>query len=274
VGPVSKYISRRYRATKNFAKSPSDGRLLLYQMGKVGSTALAETLLECGKWVLHVHSLNAATLGGDLRGGIKANETPAPSTVDGFVLARILPKLVDELRVITLIRDPVARDLSEFFQSLSQTEAGNRLLAAGDYAAIRAEYLVNNTLDYTLGWFDFELSRFLGIDIYALPFDPEKGTAVYRKSNINLILLKSEIDTQAKALALSRWLEIDSLSIQSSNVSKDKTYGDVYRRLVTEVQLPNWLVEKATDSRFTRHFYSEQERNAMVLRWTRGANER
>jgi len=212
VGPVSEYICRRYRATKKFAKSPSDRRLLLYQMGKVGSTAVAESLRERGKWVLHVHSLNAATLGEGLRDAIKSNEMPAPSTVNGFVFARILPKLVDELRVITLVRDPVARDLSVFFQNLSQTEAGKRLLDAGDYAAIRAEYLANNTLDYTLGWFDFELNRFLGIDVYAVPFDTEQGTAVFRSSSINLILLKSELDKQAMALALTRWLGIDSLS--------------------------------------------------------------
>jgi len=116
----------------------------------------------------------------------------------------------------------------------------------------------------------------LSIDVYPVPFDPEKGTSVYRSSSINLISLKSNFDKQAMALALafSRWLGIDSLSIQRSNASKEKTYGDVYHRFLAAVQPPHWLVEKAIDSRFSRHFYSEHERSTMVVRWTRGPSER
>jgi len=78
---------------------------------------------------------------------------------------------------------------------------------------------------------------------------------------------------QAKVLALSRWLEIDSLSIQRSNVSNDNTYGEAYLRFEADVQALNWVFGKAEDTRLTRHFYSEHERDAVVLYWARRANQ-
>jgi hypothetical protein len=235
-------------------------------MGKVGSTAVAEALRKYGFWVLHIHSLNAPVAREYLKTAIAANQSPPPATIDTFAYSLTSPLISAGTRVITLVRDPIARDLSDFFQVLSPAT-----LEHEDHAGLLAQYLSANTLDHTLGWLDHEIKRFLGIDVYASDFDPNRGARTYRENDVHLLLLKAELGQAHMSKEIEDWLGIESLPIEIANDSRAKDYGNAYGDFLTTVRLPESLVARVFDSKYARHFYSAEQRGELVDRWTKGA---
>ena len=263
---------RRYRVVGDFARGVRKERVLLYQMGKVGSTALSDALVEQGYWVLHIHSLDAEVQREAVRRSLALGDLGPPSILRGFALGKQLAKVHADLPVLTAVRDPLARDLSDFFQRIALTDEGRALIDSGRSAALLDAYLGNGqfaqSLGHTLGWLDAELKRFLGVDVYAQPFDPSRGTAEYRHGSFRVLLVRAELEREAKERALSDWLGIPSVSVKRSNVSAAKAYGEAYRDFLAAVALPQYLVTSVMESKLVRHFYSDDERERMFRRWT------
>jgi hypothetical protein len=273
---VSNSLARRiraeYRAVRYFAQGARNERVLLYQMGKVGSTALSDALVQQGYWVLHIHSLDARTQREALKSYMSRGDIGPPSILYGLVLGKQLARLRGELPILTAVRDPLARDLSYFFQHMAATDEGRALIENGRTGALLDAYLREDycscTLGYTLSWFDDELKRFLGVDVYGQPFDTVRGAAEYQRGPFRVLLVRSELGREAKQGAVAEWLGVRSISMRRSNVSAAKTYGTAYREFLAAVSLPDYLVTSVLESKLARHFYSDEERERMFRRWT------
>ena len=84
-------------------------------------------------------------------------------------LLRHLPTPEHPWLVVTIVREPAMRAISDFFQS------GQRLGRLGDDASTTARFVrfaAADGIPRTVDWFDRELGPTLGIDVYDHPFDP------------------------------------------------------------------------------------------------------
>ncbi len=91
-------------------------RILIYQMGKVGSTSVQRSLYDAGVGPLHVHYIHA-----DLSHMERFTETEKDFPLHfyiGRVLRYYLAITSHRLKIITLVRDPIARFVSAQFQTL------------------------------------------------------------------------------------------------------------------------------------------------------------
>jgi hypothetical protein len=274
--------------------------LLVYTMGKVGSSSLARSLQKAAPEldVLHLHRLVPEHLAraDDLyREAARGHEgTPAARTfrphhvwLGQHLSGRIDrgPPGGDRWTVITLIRDPVARNVSSFFQNLflffGYDWAGQLLskspdtvvadlerLFLGSYARERWWALGKDANPLT--WFDDELRTVFGVDVLAEPFPTDIGFKIHEGPRARVLLIRLEDLDRCAPEAIQAFLGLRAFEPQRRNVASGKPYASLYRRFVESIDLPTEYVDRLYGSRVARHFYTERELASFRSRALRG----
>ncbi|MEO1287299.1 MAG: putative capsular polysaccharide synthesis family protein, partial [Chloroflexota bacterium] len=178
--------------------------LLVYQMGKVGSSTIASTVDTYAQYpVYHVHNLRPKHLQGltqDLssRGIAIPPHLYTGKMVSQHIIARGLPA-----KIITLVRDPIARALSDFFQNYT-FHTGKTFV--NDLAIVQdhiESHLKRDHFDYPLRWFQNEFQPILGIDVFEHPFPHEQGYLRIKTEGYDILLLRIETDDAIITQALA-----------------------------------------------------------------------
>ena len=226
-GPVGRLRYRSYRLAKAYyhlallrmQRRDREPPILVYQMGKVGSRTVLASLREAGTAarIFHVHVLTREGIEreerlhrANWRGDARANHVWKSQH-----LRRRLEDPSDETRwdVVTLVRDPVARNVSSFFQ------IGERALGLDlgpDQPAVSVEELTRRFLedfdghDTPLTWFDDELAPVFGIDVFTRPFPYEQGFDIYEGDRARVRLLRLEDLSASAATAFDRFLGLEN----------------------------------------------------------------
>ncbi len=241
--------------------------IYVYQMAKVGSSAVYEALRKRGLPVFHFHRMNREHLERMRARRAALGWTPLPPFEGDVLGLRLYDTLVRRGRrakIITLVRDPIARNLSSYFEFVDliwNTHDAHLSVSTDDLHRGFAERFPH---DEALTWFDDELRTIFGIDVYEHPF-PASG----HQRIGDLLILKSELDDATKAAAVAEFLAIRKLTLKSVNVTGAKAKGDAYRRFRETLRLDPAYVDRMLDARYTRHFYTDTEREAMRRKYLR-----
>ncbi len=217
--------------------------ILIYQMGKVGSRSVYESLLACDVKAIHFHRMEA-----------------------GYT-REIAHR--DQVRVITLVREPIDRHISGFFQNFELHTGVAYEQATFDLAALFKIFLDKKHFSHPPLWFDREMKIQLGIDVYDYPFPQEKGYLAIRQDKYEMLILKLELDDTIKEKVISEFVGLDNFELVRKNVAQDKIYAKTYREFKKALRLPEQLIETMCNARYTRHFYSQTEIEAMRAKYER-----
>lgn len=175
-------------------------------------------------------------------------------------------------KVISLVRDPIAINVSGFFQIIDHylPNFGQRYRAGSVKIddAIRV-FLDEFDHEEPLTWFDVELKATLGIDVFGSPFPKSKGYEIYRKEHIEFMVLRLEDIDQRAGEAFKHFLDIENLKLVRSNVADDKSYNTAYREFKDAIKLPRSYLEMMYESRHVRHFYTDEEILGFRTKWLR-----
>lgn len=269
--------------------------VIVYSVGKVGSTSVAATLEEKlpGRSVSHVHWLRSEHLRADeahYKGRARAYRGTRR-------MARFLPRYVwlgqhlcnaiatapaaTVWDVVTLVRDPVRRNVSAFFQNLEPMFdfwPGEELKtrSADEVAARLVELFLdsyvagNSPVEHDgdpLTWFDLELKPVFGVDVFARPFPVAQGYEIYSGPNSRLLLVRLEDLDRVAGRAFAEFLGVDVSNVVQRNEASDKVYADVYRRFTKLLKMPRPYLDRMYSSRYSRHFYTPAELAAFRSRW-------
>lgn len=179
-------------------------------------------------------------------------------------LMRHLPTPQHPWLVVTVVREPVMRSTSDFFQS------GRRMGRLHDESTTKSlfeRFAAEQGIPRTVDWFDRELKPSLGVDVYDHPFDPSLGYGLIETPSIRMLLLRQE-SLDAAPGALGRFLGLPGdLEIVQENVGSGKEYSDLYASVLRDVRFPKATLDLAYSSRFSRHFYSPEENEEFRRRW-------
>lgn len=264
-------------------KSRNRQTVIVYQMGKVGSKTVVQSLRALRNMtVYHVHSLTQD--GTDKAENLYKNNFDQLRRIDNHVLwSQYLRKQLDEglkgqekWKVVTLVRDPIAKNISSFFQNLGSFidyEYKNKI------ESMKMEDIVDELIqlfldkfgnhEQPLTWFDRELKTVLDIDVFSSEFPKSKGYKTYESEHADLLLLRIEDLNECASNAFKNFLDIDEFTLTKSNVGDNKAYRDIYRRFLKSIVLPDSYIDKMYTSKYMRHFYSEEEIEAFKARWHR-----
>jgi hypothetical protein len=249
--------------------------ILVYQMGKVGSSTVVQVLesLRLPSPVLHLHTLQRHNLAQAIsrqRGSVR------PRLHEHLLVSGLLiPRLPFPCRVITLTREPIARVISFVFEDRWK-KIPDALRRDGTIDVARARHVIEEMLRADNGhadptyWFEEELQAVFGMDVFSRPFDRERGYMQLERDEISLLVLRLEDLDRVLAPALAHFLDVPAEKIRpsSANVGARKGYGATLKEVKATLQLPDELLDRIYGTRYAQHFYAEE---AALLRskWAR-----
>jgi len=93
------------------------------------------------------------------------------------------------------------------------------------------------------------------------------GYRIYRRNNVDLLLIRLENLNQCAAAAFKEFLDIDGFTLIDANVASEKVYAPLYKEMKGRIRLPESYLDAMYQSKYTRHFYSEEEIRRFRERW-------
>lgn len=274
------YLIRQLVREKAYVKKPSVP-ICVYQMGRVGSTSVKYSLEEYYKShfleipVFHGHFLNEfETLEKRAKKDLESTTNFMKDLVNvELAFSKVLYKIKknDKVKIISLVRDPIARNVSTFFYALDEfipnwEERRNKENLSVDVL----QQIFLNKQNYALTafhWFEEQMEPVFGIDVYASPFPMEKGYKVYSSPKADLLLLRLESLDDCAQEAFDEFLGIPDFKLSKVNTGESRKAGELYR-LFKEKPLPREYVEWSYSFKLALHFYTKEEIELFIKRWT------
>ncbi len=271
VAAVKQVCMQTLTARKIFMQ-PKKDKVLIYQMGKVGSTNLIYHLLRANIDAYQVHRMDPA-YSRELLRQYRSNSN-APYRFSTIVGRQFRKKLLDTdtgaaIKVLCPLREPVGRNISHFFQDIERFI--DRSDPPSDISQLRQTFVDRFEHDYPQEWFDKEFAKSLKFNIFQNEFPKELGFKVYElTSRISLFVFKIELASGSKFKnAFKDYLGIEYPDEPEKNVGSQKKYGQLYKMFKDDLKLPNDLLDRVYTSQFATHFYSDEELSDAKERYRR-----
>ncbi|MFO7942916.1 MAG: putative capsular polysaccharide synthesis family protein [Anaerolineales bacterium] len=242
--------------------------VLIYQMGKVASTSVYMSLKESTNFdVFHTHRLNPENIAKVKEEHLQRGDMPPDDTRGLYLYNRLIEPRQKSTRIITLVREPVGRNISAFFQNLETFKCGEDAHNTLEIEELVRDFIYEYNHDVPLTWFDKELRVTTGTDVYRHPFPREKGYQVIDQPPFYVLVIRHDLTDEEKESCIAEFLDLDSFHITRMNVSSSKEYSETYRVFLDSIQLPKDYVGRMLSSKYARHFYSPDERKTLYQRW-------
>jgi hypothetical protein len=196
----------------------------------------------------------------------KSNVTPYNERI-GPILCNKISKGKRKAKIITLVREPLSRNISAFFQNFQIYIGSDKNVTDYQLNKLIDIFIKEYSHDVPLQWFNFEFEKATGINVYNYPFPKHKGYMKIEENNIELLLMKLEIPDTLKESVIADFMHLDKFRLISKNIGKDKTYSKTYQQFKKTVRLPSTYIHKMLSSQYARHFYSEKDISALWVKW-------
>jgi hypothetical protein len=270
-----------WRARYETAELDTGAAVLVYQMGKVGSGSVMRALEAEAVPAFHVHNLapDQLTRSGELHRNAFGRFDIDYTWYIGCALSRRIQAAPPgrRFRVITLVRDPIAREVSGIFQvpelyGPDLVDAERRFDVERVLARLRVRFCEEpeNGCGYTFTWFDREVRAVLGVDVLGSPFPRERGYTVLTGERASVLVLRTEDLDQTLVPGLEELLGVRKhVAAPRANVRDDEgRAAAAYREVRERLRLPREVVRQIYAHPFVRHFYPDAMIERFAARWT------
>lgn len=273
------YVDRAYY-TARFAWrfATSDEILLIYSPGRCGSVSVLRSLerLQLRSPLFNIHRMN--------RDRIK-DYTPWPdgqAFLESYLARRLDRRWTDKTwKVIVLVREPIARQISLFCKALFvdqpemavQFNAGQLSADALRDLFLREFFHLDDGPTYSpkhlLDWCDNEIKRVFGIDLFERAFPKTSGYDLLTSERLTMLVIKTERINGCWNEAIRSLLGVTCPLVTTNKADEQRYYG-AYRVLQDGMILPGWYLERMHESKYARHFYTDDELRAVRAKHTAG----
>lgn len=269
--PANQYQRRLTRGVSEVSQA-FDGKdkiVLVHTYGKVGSTAIHKAIDKLpGFASFQTHVLSESGVA-DAQSSHPGRPAEIHTMVGEAFRGALQSHPETHVRVITLVRDPVARAVSDLFENpdyfVNQGDLSEMPLAKLVDLAVE---LVPKGLAVSEQWFDHELGGLLGFDLFARDFDRMKGFEIFREGRFELLAGKLERLSDDGAGILGRFLDIGGdFPISKTRARSGTTTGLLYEQVRQNLKLPAKVLDEVYSSRMCRHFYTPEELERFWKRW-------
>ena len=176
------------------------------------------------------------------------------------------------LKVISLTREPIGRNISAFFHNFERDTAGPYADSKFSIEELRSLFLSNHDHEFPLKWFDKTIPHNFDIDVFSRPFPPY-GFTTCSNGNVSLLVVRSEIPDSEKVTAIKEFLGFREFQLVNTNIGSRKNYAETYRAFSENVRLPSEYVAKMCESRYFTHFYDQTAISTARQKWSEDAVE-
>jgi hypothetical protein len=243
--------------------------VLVYQMGKVASKSIVATIGRYPQYrAFHVHSLDLQGLKQKIANSRREGRIRQyVATSEWRTTYDLVVKPERNIKIITLVREPIGRNISAFFQGLDKWARVENAHLNVPIETLAETFHRDYPHTRPLTWFDDELKAVTGIDVYAHPFPKADGHQRLRQGRFDVLIMRHDLPDPVKAKCMSEFLDIPGIEIVRDNESENKAYADCYRAFQAAVRLPPEYIEEMLGSKYARHFYPEDEIERLRGKW-------
>ena len=147
------------------------------------------------------------------------------------IYCEILKSLNDKKwKIITFVRDPIAKNVSDFFQNLSNPFFHrNGTIEKKKVDELIQHFLNNFHHRWVLHWLDQNINDVFGIDVFSQPFPKEKGYQIFKTNNIEILIIRTEdINSKIKD-AIAEFMNLQDFNVIETNIGNRKNYARKYK---------------------------------------------
>jgi len=287
---VYSYISNRINMWKTERQLKQEllnnsSVIFVYQMGKVGSVSTYLTLKKKlpDQAIYHIHNLNSEHFS-KIWEAMQLDQHYHAFTFGHSCITKYLSEHIEEIKgqksikIITGVREPIARNISWFFQIIDCACVFPEFFIKYEKGLITMDDIIKKfwSQNFVYGkqydWFEEELEAVFGIDIASIDFPKEKGYAIanFPDRNIELLVLKLEKLDSCLKEALETFLEVENLNCERLDPAEFLDENDylIYENLRKSLTFSDEYLEEIYDQPLVRHFYTDEEINKFKLKWS------
>lgn len=243
--------------------------VLIYTMGRVSSGSCSIALMKAGfESRYHVHVMNE-----DWRkysGAASPEKSMTAQQEARYHFDRDVRKnIIDakkECLVVSLVREPLTRNMSAFFMNKVDKKGVADKTAEG----LRRAFLKNYPHFVPLEWYHREFNKSLDVDVFETPFDADLGYKVIEKGQFKILLLRTEMTNEQKGEALSEFLNRPiemEVSRKSDKYELKEETNELYREFKKQVSFREEFLDFLYASEYARHFMKPEEIKHLRDRW-------
>ncbi|MDJ0729934.1 MAG: putative capsular polysaccharide synthesis family protein [Crocosphaera sp.] len=251
--------------------------ILVHQMGKVGSMSIYNSLkrLDLDIPIYHTHNLIPKNFK-NFDNKIKIQPYLAQKEqliTEWCIYHKILQGVNNKKwKIITLVREPIAKNISDFFQNLNNPFFHRN----GTIENKEIDELIQYFLDgfhhrWVLNWLNQNINDVFGIDVFSQEFPKDKGYQIFTTNNVEILLMRTEdINLRIKD-AMKEFMNLQEFNIIKTNIGNKKNYAQKYKKFKESIRLPQSYIDEMYNSKYTQHFYSEEEIEKFKAKWLKKA---
>lgn len=166
-------------------------------------------------------------------------------------------------KVLTAVRDPVARNISWFFELHGDEMIGKPL------TVIRDHFFSENHIDheYPVRWFETVFAPFFGIDaITGRLFARKRGWSIIEN---RFLIVRAEDMSGVLANAMKKLFGDRPEVEHRAETEITRQYGGDYIDFVDWVRFDRAYLDRMYNSRYVKHFYTAEEIKGFYRQWER-----
>ena len=234
-------------------------RIIVYNMGKVASTSIYNALKKRNDcYGFHTHSLTQL----EVNDSFWDRNRRIRHCIS---LAKHIIQPKHPTKIITLVRDPLARNISAYFETNKKAKAPN-------FDTTKINYLIEDFIEHfnhheNEDWYQNEFNRALDTDIFAYEFDRERGWSIFKNGSFEVLVLKTSLPDSEKTKQIEQFTGIENLVINRINETGAKKASSCYKQFKETIKFPDQIAQSIIRSRFTQHFFTESEICNMRKQW-------
>lgn len=256
--PISWFIAMKVKQ----AMKRSERLILVHTIGKVGSSSVFESLKKAfshSTAIFHVHSLNPARIAeqksyyrNSKRGSIPMH------LIISTAISEQLASFSGSVYVITLVREPIARELSSIFQDYFNF-SDDPDISSGLMRSVAEEKIKGlSVILPEETWFDAEVKDVFGIDVMEGHFPLERSYRTWRTETTSFALIRMEDLSDRFSTVVLELFGEENVELERVNDSSDKFYNDSYKAESNSFKIPRDRLEAILDRPFLKKFYSDR----------------
>jgi len=236
---------------------------VVYTMGKVASSSTSGAIQAAGMTCHDIHTLTHKNLLNQVQYWLEKDKFPPQHVCVSMAYREQVLLKRNKCFYISLVRDPVARNMSAFFENLHLL--GEEGKNETDPEKLFDYFSRNYQHTAPLTWFDREFKAELGIDVYARPFNHKDRYS--RLDGASGVLFRADCPDEVKSRVLSKALG-RTITVGRLNDGNNKYYSEAYNKMKKMVTFPSQFLDEMYDSAFVRHFWTPDEIDKMKSNWT------
>lgn len=238
--------------------------IVIYTLGKSGSSSVFYTLMNelPFKNIFHLHFLSDHWIKNIFPG--TPHERNIHKANSYFKHLRNQKKTKKKIKYITLVREPISRDISGFFQNY---RLSNFKIDKNNIESIR-KTISNSGHELSTTWFDSDFLQHTNFDVFNTKFDKKKGYQIYEinQSEEVLIILTHRL-SEVFEKAIFQFLNLEVEKLINFNISSNKKDAKVIQNLKNNYFEEDNVIDEVYSSKFMNHFFYDHEIEQLKNKW-------